>query len=205
MLTASTIGRATTLERMTVGWNVVEAGVALISGLLAGSVALTGFGLDSGIEVASALIVLKRLQAAAHEGEPDEDRERRALRAIGVTFFLLALFLLVDGLHGLFAHDRPETSASGIVIASAALVVMPVLAQAKQRVGQRIGGTVGALVVAEAVETRLCALLSLATLGGLLAYTVAGWWWADPVAGFVVMVLALREGQEAWRGELDDD
>lgn len=205
MLAVAAVKRATNLERLTVGWNLIEAGVALVSGLLAGSVALTGFGLDSGIEVASAVIVLRRLQAAADDGEPDEDRERRSLRAIGVTFFLLALFLLVDGLHSLIAHDRPETSVSGIVIASAALVVAPVLAHAKLRVGNHIGGSVGALVIAEAAETRLCALLSLATLGGVLAYSAAGWWWADPVAGFVVMILALREGQEAWRGELDED
>jgi divalent metal cation (Fe/Co/Zn/Cd) transporter len=182
----------------------VEAAVAVVSGLVAGSVALTGFGLDSGIEVVSALIVLTRLRTTSR-GKANEERERRALRAIAVTFFALAIYVIADGVHNLLTTSRPDISPAGIAISAAALVVMPALARAKRAVGRRIRGPLGALVLADAAETWLCALLALTTLGGLLAYTVAGWWWADPVAGFVVVVFALREGVEAWHGELDAD
>jgi len=192
------------LEAATVGWNTIEASVAVISGLVAGSVALTGFGLDSGIEIASALIVLGRLRSYSG-GEAHDDRERRALRAIAVTFFALALYLTADGIHNLITESRPDTSPVGIAICAAALVVMPALAWSKQRTARRIGGPLGLLILADAAETRLCALLAFTTLAGLLAYTVADWWWADPVAGFIVVFFALREGAEAWRGELDDD
>ncbi len=192
------------LEGTTVAWNTVEAAVAVVSGLVAGSVALTGFGLDSGIEVVSALIVLTRLRTTSR-GKANEERERRALRAIAVTFFALAIYVIADGVHNLLTTSRPDISPAGIAISAAALVVMPALARAKRAVGRRIRGPLGALVLADAAETRLCALLALTTLGGLLAYTVAGWWWADPVAGFVVVVFALREGVEAWHGELDAD
>ena len=202
--TPSAVHTARRLEAATVGWNTIEAAVAVVSGLLAGSVALTGFGLDSGIEVASALIVLARLRAGA-DGEANETRERRALRAIAVTFFALAVYFTADGIHNLVTASRPDTSPAGIAISTAALVVMPVLARAKAAVGRRIDGPLGALVLADAAETRLCALLAAATLGGLLAYSIAGWWWADPAAGFVVVYFAISEGLEAWHGELCDD
>lgn len=190
------------LESATVGWNTVEAAVALVSGLLAGSVALTGFGLDSGIEVASALLVLNRVRAATSGGEPDEAREKQALRAVAALFFVLAVYLVADGIHSLVAGDRPSTSVPGIVVAAAALVVMPLLAEAKARVGRRIGGPIGSLVLVDAAQTKLCALLSVATLAGVIAYSAAGWWWADPVAGFVIVYFAVREGREAWEGDL---
>jgi divalent metal cation (Fe/Co/Zn/Cd) transporter len=202
--TPSPVHTARRLEAATITWNTIEAAVAVVSGLLAGSVVLTGFGLDSGIEVASALLVLHRLLAAGH-GEADEVRERRALRGIAVTFFALAVYLTTDGVHSLVTASRPDTSPAGIAISAAALVVMPVLARAKQATGRRINGPLGALVLADAAETRLCALLAVATLAGLLAYDLAGWWWADPAAGFVIVYFALREGLEAWQGELCDD
>ena len=199
---SAAIATARCLEAATVGWNTVEAGVALTSGVVAGSVALTGFGLDSGIEVASALLVLSRVRAAASGGEPDEAREKRALKAVAGLFFVLAAYLVADGIHSLVAGDHPDTSFAGIVIAGAALVVMPVLSSAKARVGRRIGGSIGSLVLADAAETKLCALLAVATLVGLVAYSAVGWWWADPVAGFVIVYFAIREGREAWEGEL---
>ena len=198
----SRVQRARRLEVVTVGWNAVEAGVALVSGLFAGSVALTGFGLDSATEVASALIVLSKLQAALAGRDPDEGRERRALRALAATFFAIATYLTADGIRSLVTASRPDTSPAGIAISAAALVVMPVLAYAKQVTGRRIGGPLGALVLVDAAETRLCALLAATTLGGLLAYSVAGWWWADPVAGFIVVGFALQEGWEAWHSGL---
>jgi divalent metal cation (Fe/Co/Zn/Cd) transporter len=170
--------------------------------VIAGSVALTGFGLDSGIEVASALLVLNRLRAAALGGEPDEAAERRALKAVAGLFFVLAAYLVADGIHTLIAGAHPRTSEPGIAVAAAALLVMPVLSTAKSRVGRRIGGVIGSLVLADAAETRLCALLSAATLVGIVADATAGWWWADPIAGFVIVYFAIREGREAWHGDL---
>ena len=202
--TPDAVHTARRLEAATIGWNTIEAAVAVVSGLLAGSVALTGFGLDSGIEVVSALLVLNRLRTPSH-GEANEARERRTLRAIAVTFFALAVYLTADGIHSLVTASRPDTSPAGIAISATALVVMPVLARAKKVTGRRIDGPLGALVLADAAETRLCALLAITTLGSLLAYSVAGWWWADPAAGFVVVFFALREGVEAWHGELGDD
>ena len=197
----SPVQRARRLEAVTVGWNVIEAGVAVVSGLLAGSVVLTGFGLDSAIEVVSALIVLSRLRTALAGRAADEERERRALRALALTFFALAAYLTADGIHSLVTASRPDTSPAGIAVSAAALVVMPALAYAKQATGRRIDGPLGALVLTDAAETRLCALLAASTLGGLVAYSVAGWWWADPAAGFIVVGFALREGWEAWHGE----
>jgi divalent metal cation (Fe/Co/Zn/Cd) transporter len=196
------LSTAKRLEGATVAWNTVEAAVALGSGLLAGSVALTGFGLDSGIEVASALLVLNRVRAAASGKEPDEVLEKKALRAVAALFFVLATYLVADGIHSLVAGDRPNTSVSGIVVAAAALVVMPLLSAAKTRVSRRIGGSIGSLVLADAAETKLCALLAVATLVGLIAYSAAGWWWADPIAGFVIVYFAIREGRGAWDGDL---
>jgi len=199
--TPDAVHTARRLEAATIGWNTIEAAVAVVSGLVAGSVALTGFGLDSGIEVVSALIVLSRLRAALAGHEANEERERRALRALAVTFFALAAYLTVDGIHSLVTASRPDSSPAGIAVSAAALVVMPALASLKQTTGRRIDGPLGALVLTDAAETRLCALLAASTLGGLLAYTLAGWWWADPAAGFIVVAFALREGWEAWHGE----
>lgn len=194
--------RARRLAFFTVGWNGVEATVAIVSGLVAGSVVLTGFGLDSGIEVVSALIVLGRLRQGLG-GRVDAARERRALRAIGVTFFALATYLTADGITNLVTRSRPDTSPAGIAISAAALIIMPILALAKRRVGQRIDGPLGAVVLADAAQTRLCALLAATTLLGLLAFSIAGWWWADAVAAFAIVFVALREGSEAWKGDLD--
>ena len=170
----SPVQRARRLEAVTVGWNAVEAGVAVVSGLLAGSVVLTGFGLDSGMEVVSALIVLSRLRAARAGHAADEERERWALRALAVTFVALAAYLTADGIHSLVTASRPDTSPAGIAVSAAALVVMPALAYVKRATGRCIDGHLGALVLTNAAETRLRALLAVSTLGGLVAYSVAG-------------------------------
>lgn len=194
--------QARRLGVFTVAWNMIEAAIAITSGLIAGSVVLTGFGLDSGIEVVSALLVLGRLRAGL-SGKVNKSRERRALKSIGVAFYALAAYLSIDGIYGLVSGSRPDTSVVGIVISAAALVVMPVLSVAKRRAGHQIGSPLGAVVLADASMTRLCALLALTTLLGLLAYSVANWWWADPVAAFAIVFFALREGKEAWEGDLD--
>lgn len=185
--------RAVILAWFTVAWNVLEAIVALTAGAAANSSALIGFGLDSTIEVSSAAIVLWQFRAPL-----PEVREQRALRLIALSFFALALWVSVSSVSDLVVGARPDSSTIGIVLAVASLVVMPVLATAKQRVGRSMGA---ATVVADSAQTWLCTSLSAVLLIGLAANATLGWWWADPVAGIVIAAVAVREGLEAWRGE----
>lgn len=202
-------GTAVRLEYVTIGWNAIEAAVAVGSGIVAGSVALVAFGLDSAIEVVSATVVLVHLRAVLAGSEPNAARQRRALRTIAVTFFVLAAYVTVDAAITLLSADRPDASPVGLVVTGAAVIVMPTLAWAKRRTARALGehGRQGSAVLlnADAAETLLCAVLSLATLIGVGANAIFGWWWADPVAGLVVVYFAIREGREAWEGELLDD
>jgi hypothetical protein len=191
------------LAQFTVAYNVVEGVVAVGAGVLAGLVSLVGFGLDSGIESAAAVLVGLRLAARLRDGEPDEARERRTLRAVAVTFFLLAAYVVVEGGRELLGGAEPGTSGVGIALLTASLLVMPLLARAKRRVALRLGGD--RLILADAAETRICTLLSVSTLAGLVLYAWTGAAWLDPVAGFVVAAFAIHEGREAWAGELDHD
>ena len=188
------------LAWFTIGYNVAEGAVAVTAGALAGLVSLVGFGIDSGIESISAVLVAMRLLARLRHGTVDEAREHRALRLVAVTFFLLAGYVLVEGIRSLLVHEVPDTSVVGIVVLVASLVVMPLLAAAKRRVGVALGGD--PLILADAAETRLCVLLSLSTLAGLVLFQLTGAAWLDPIAGFVIAVFAVHEGIEAWRGEL---
>jgi divalent metal cation (Fe/Co/Zn/Cd) transporter len=197
--------RALRLGWFTIAYNVAEAGVAIIAGVVAGSVALTGFGLDSTIEVLAAGVVVHRLGIEVRGGAPNPPGERRALRFIAVTFFALAIYVTVEGLLNLVSGAEPAASPAGIAITAASAIVMPALARAKRRTGLAMGS---ALVVADAAETRLCALLSVSTLTGLILYPLTGLTWIDPIAGFTIAVFAIAEGREAWAGELvcgDDD
>lgn len=195
--------RGLRLAQFTVGYNVIEGVVAVGAGLTAGLVSLVGFGLDSGIESASAIIVALRLSARLRDGEPDEDKERLALRAVAITFFLLAAYVIIVGVRDLISGETPDTSTVGIVILVLSLIVMPGLAWAKVRVGRALNND--RLILADAAETRICVLLSASTLIGLVAFTLTGHAWLDPVAGFVIAVFAIREGREAWEGELVED
>ncbi len=195
--------RGLRLARFTVVYNVAEGAVALIAGLLAGLVSLVGFGLDSGIESISAVLVGLRLSARLRHGHADQRRERRALKLVAVTFFLLAGYVVVEGVRSLIGGSSPEHSTVGVALLALSIVVMPMLARAKRRVGEQLGGD--PLILADAAETRICVLLSLSTMAGLLLYTVTGAGWLDPVAGFVIAVFAIKEGREAWEGELDHD
>jgi divalent metal cation (Fe/Co/Zn/Cd) transporter len=192
------------LARFTIGYNVVEGIVAVTAGLAASAVSLIGFGLDSGIEVAAAVVVLVRLTAQLRGREADEAIERRALQFVAVTFFALAAYVTAQGIRDLITGERPETSIVGIALTGASLIIMPLLAAAKRRTGLAMGNR---LVVADAAETRLCGWLSASTFAGLLTYALVGWTWLDPVAGFVIAGFAVMEGREAWEGELvcDDD
>ena len=196
--------RGLRLARWTVAYNVVEGIVAVTAGVIAGLVSLTGFGIDSGVESASAVLVGLRLSARLRHVHADERRERRALRLIALTFFGLAAYVTVEGVRSLLGGEAPDTSAVGIVLLVASVVVMPLLARAKRRVGVALDDR---LILADATETKLCVLLSVSTLAGLVLYGVTGQRWLDPVAGFVIAGFAVMEGREAWEGELvcDDD
>jgi divalent metal cation (Fe/Co/Zn/Cd) transporter len=174
------------------------------AGAVAGSVALVGFGIDSGIEVAAATVVIVRLLADLRGDQYDANKERLALRFIALTFFALAVYVVVQGVRDLLIGERPDISVVGIVLTGLSIVIMPWLAWAKRRAGDAMNSR---LVVADATETKLCAWLSVSTFAGLLGFAVLGWTWLDPVAGFVIAAFAIKEGREAWEGELvcDDD
>ena len=191
--------RGLRLARWTVAYNVVEGIVAVTAGVIAGLVSLIGFGIDSGVESASAVLVGLRLSARLRHGHADERRERRALRLIALTFFGLAVYVTIEGVRSLLGGEAPDTSAIGIVLLAASVVVMPLLARAKLRVGVALDDR---LILADAAETKLCVLLSVSTLAGLVLYSVTGQGWLDPVAGFVIAGFAVMEGREAWEGEL---
>jgi divalent metal cation (Fe/Co/Zn/Cd) transporter len=184
--------RAIRVELFTVGWNAIEAIVAIAAGVGASSIALIGFGLDSVVEVSAALVVLWQFF-----GIPEE-REERALRLIGASFFLLAAYVTFSSVRDLVTVSKPEVSTVGLVLTAVSLVVMPALAYAKTRIGRDIGSRT---LIADSGQTRLCVYLSAATLAGLAANAAIGWWWADPIAGLVIAGIAVSEGREAWRGD----
>lgn len=185
--------RARLLAATSVGYNTVEAVIAVTAGLVAGSVALLGFGLDSAVEVSSGLIVLWQFRHAL-----PESRERVALRLMALAFFALAAFVGVESARALVSGHEAAHSTVGIVLASVSVVVMPVLSWAQRRTGRQLGSRA---VEADGTQTLLCTYLSAAVLTGLALNSALGWWWADPLAGLVIAGVALREGREAWRGE----
>lgn len=195
--------RGLRLAQFTVAYNVIEGAVAITAGLLAGLVSLVGFGIDSGIESAASVLVGLRLAARLRHGEADEVMGRRALKAVAVTFFVLAAYVVIEGVRSLVYGDAPDNSTVGIVLLTASVIVMPLLARAKRQVGQALGGDL--LILADAAETKICVLLSISTLLGLGLYALTGAAWLDPVAGFVIALFAIHEGREAWEGELVED
>jgi divalent metal cation (Fe/Co/Zn/Cd) transporter len=188
--------RGRLLQWATIGWNSAEGLVAVASGLVAGSVALVGFGFDSAIEVASSLAALWRLHRDADEAVR-ERAERRALRVIGLCFLALAGYVAWAAIESLVRQQAPERSAVGIVVAAASLVAMPLLVRLKRRVARDLGS--GALE-AEARQTAACAWLSAILLAGLALNAGLGWWWADPVAALLMIPLIGKEGWDAVRG-----
>jgi divalent metal cation (Fe/Co/Zn/Cd) transporter len=194
--------RAVRLEQFSIAWMLIEAGVAITAGIIAGSLALTSFGFDSVIELISAVLVLGRLRAELRGGQANERAERRVLRIIAVTFFVLAAYVLAGSVIDLATRARPERSPVGIGLTAGSLLVMPLLGWRKRRVGSALRNP---LVLADAAETILCATLAATTLLGLVLFAAFGWWQADPVAALAVAWFAVREGREAWHGELACD
>lgn len=185
--------RAQLLAGASVAYNVVEAVIAVSAGVVAGSVALVGFGLDSVVEVSSGLIILWQFRHRL-----PESRERQALRLMAFAFFGLAAYVGVESVRALLSGASPEHSSVGLILAGLSLVIMPALSVAQRRTGRALGSNA---VVADGTQTLLCTYLSAVLLVGLLLNSTFGWWWADPLAGLVIAAVAVREGRQAWRGE----
>ncbi|MBA2419492.1 MAG: cation transporter [Nocardioidaceae bacterium] len=182
------------LVAATITYNVLEAVVAIAAGTAASSSALIGFGLDSIIEVASAVAV-----AWQFAGRDPESREETALRGIAFSFFALAAFVTIDALRSLFGADEAQHSSVGLVLAAVSLAVMPFLSWAQRRAGRELGSR---SAVADSKQTLLCTYLSGVLLVGLALNSVFGWSWADPIAALVIAAVAIKEGREAWRGDV---
>lgn len=186
--------RGRRLEYLTLGWNLVEAVVAVGSGIAAGSTALVGFGVDSLIESTSGAILLWRLSDETH----GDAREGTALKLVGVSFLLLAGWVGWEAVTALVAREAPDRSLVGIVLALLSLTIMPILARAKRRVASGLGSKA---LEADSRQTDLCAFLSAILLVGLGLNALLGWWWADPVAALGMVPIILSEGVRALRGE----
>lgn len=195
--------RGVRLEVFTITWNVVEAVVAIGAGILAGSVALVGFGVDSGIEVISAVALLWRLLRAGPDASAGEHgaAEKRALYLVAATFFLLSVYIAYEAVGALLTREGPDSSSVGLILAGLSLIVMPVLAFFKGRTGREMGSEA---LKADAAETWVCSYLSLALLVGVGLYAAFGWWWADPVGALAMLPVILWQGWETFeeaRGE----
>jgi divalent metal cation (Fe/Co/Zn/Cd) transporter len=199
--------RGVRLEVFTVAWNVVEAVVAVGVGIVVGSVALVGFGVDSGIEVVSAVALRWRLlKAGPHASVPEESAaERKALYLVAATFFLLAIYILYEAVGALISGEGPESSIVALVLSAVSLVIMPVLAYLKGRTGREMGSRA---LVADSKETWVCSYLSLALLLGVGLNVLFGWWWADSLGALAMLPVIIWQGwetlQEAREGDDDD-
>jgi divalent metal cation (Fe/Co/Zn/Cd) transporter len=185
--------RALWLEYLTISWTVIERVVAVAAGIFAGSIALIGFGFDSSIEAFAASVVVWQLRGRSSHG-----RERRALRMIALTFFVLAGYVIIESVRDLIVNEQAEESIVGIGLAIVSLLVMPTLGWFKRKTGRELRSKV---LIADSAETFLCAWLSAILLAGLVLNAAVGWWWADPLAALGIAWLAIREGREAWEGE----
>jgi len=189
--------RGKRLEYLTIGWNGLEGLAALATGIIAGSVSLVGFGVDSFIEVTSAVAVLWRLSAIADE-ESRERNERLTLKIVGICFLGLSAYIAYASISNLLRRHAPEHSIAGIVVACAALVAMPLLARAKKQIGEQLGS--GAML-ADARQADFCTYLSAILLAGLILNAAFGWWWADPIAALAMTPIIAKEGLNAWQGK----
>jgi divalent metal cation (Fe/Co/Zn/Cd) transporter len=189
--------RGRRLEYFTLGWNLTEAVVGIGAGLVAGSIALIGFGVDSIIESLSGASLLWRLQS--HES--DERREQIALKLVGTSFFVLAAYVAADAAKTLIQREPPDASIVGVCLAAVSLVVMPLLARAKRCVAARLNSRA---LVADSRQTDLCAYLSGILFIGLTFNALFGWWWADSIAAILMVPIITREGVEAFKGDACD-
>ena len=191
------VQRGLALNYLTIGYNVLEAIVALGAGIVSGSVALVGFGLDSVIEVTASGAAQWRLRADL-DPVRRAHAERTTLRIIGWSFLALAAYVVFDSANALLRREPPERSIVGLVLLALSAIVMPVLARAKRRVARAMTSRA---LEADAMQTSLCAYLSVIALAGVALNTALGWWWADPVAALAMVPIIAKEGVEGVRGE----
>jgi divalent metal cation (Fe/Co/Zn/Cd) transporter len=194
---AALVRRGLWLNYATIAYNSIEAVVALIAGIVAGSVSLVGFGIDSVIEVTASGAAQWRLRADLDHTRRDQV-ERVTMRVIGWSFLALAGYVTVDSLTSLWFREHPERSAAGLVILALSVIVMPALARAKRRVARKLAS---AALEADAMQTSLCAYLSVIALAGVALNALLGWWWADPLAALAMVPIISKEGVEGVRGE----
>ncbi|MGZ5434039.1 MAG: cation transporter [Thermoanaerobaculia bacterium] len=185
------VRRGKVLEYLTIAYNSLEGLIAVSAGIVAGSVALVGFGFDSAIEVFASLLLVWRLHAG-------EKAEKRALQLVGIGFLVLATYVAFDAAKSLIRREAPDESVVGIALAALSVVVMPLLVHAKRNVARAINSRA---MLAEAKQTQLCMYLSVILLAGLGLNAALGWWWADPLAALIMVPIIANEGREALRGE----
>jgi divalent metal cation (Fe/Co/Zn/Cd) transporter len=193
--------RGRRLEYFTVVWNTLEGAVAIVAGIVAGSISLVGFGIDSFIEVTSGSVLLWRMSVDS-DVHRREANEKRALRIVGACFLVLGAYIAYDSISDLWSKRVPEHSIAGIVLACASLVVMPLLSRAKRKVGRAMGS---AAMHADAKQTEFCTYLSAILLAGLLLNAFFGLWWADPLAALIMVPIIVKEGIEGVQGKACDD
>ena len=191
------LNRALKLEYFTVTWNLLEAVVGMVAGVVAGSVSLIAFALDSVVESSSGAILIWRLRAE-NAGRLAEELEEKVKRPLAVAFFLLALYVAVRAVQTLVVGAEPDDSPAGIALAIVSLIVMPVLAHRKKATARDLDSR---SLDADSTQTNLCTYLSGILLVGLVANSVVGWWWADPIAALAIAGIAAKEGWELWHGE----
>lgn len=191
------------LEYLTVAYNVFEAIASIILGGIVSSIALIGFGLDSIIESLSGIVLIWRLRQHGKRSEVDEERiERRAVRFVAITFFILGFYVLVESIRKLVLSEAPEASLPGIIIALVSLIAMPLLSWQKYRTGKQIKSRA---LMADSKETLACAFLSVALLVGLGANYLFDFWQADPIVGLIIVLFLFREGWEGWKESSEEE
>lgn len=195
---AKTLRKGLRLEAFSISWNVLETLVGLTAGISAGSVALIGFGLDSVVEASSAAILTWRLRSEFSGKRTAEEAERRAIRLVALAFFALAAYVGIRAVLDLITETRPEESTVGVILAIVSLVIMPLLAWRKRVTARELDSRA---LQADSRQTTLCTYLSAFLLVGLAAYSLFGWWWADPVAGLAIALVAANEGRELWTSD----
>src|ERR1700676_2934909 len=193
--------RGRRLEYFTVVWNTLEGAVAIVAGIVAGSISLVGFGIDSFIEVTSGSVLLWRMSVDS-DVHRREANEKRALRIVGACFLVLGAYIVYDSISDLWSKRAPEHSIAGIILACASLVVMRMLARAKRKVVHALRS---AAMHADAKQTEFCTYLSAILLAGLLLNALFGLWWADPVAALIMVPIIAKEGIEGVQGKACDD
>jgi divalent metal cation (Fe/Co/Zn/Cd) transporter len=188
-------GRARLLSWVSLAWMTAEGALGILAGATAGSIALVGWGLGSAIEGLAAVIVIWRFTGARTHSET---AERRAERAVAISFFLLAPYIAIEAVRALATGEHPSISVLGIAVTASSVVLMPALGIAKRRLGEQLGSGATA---GEGTQNLLCAAQGAAVLVGLAANAAVGAWWLDGVIALGLAVIAVREGRDAWRGE----